>query len=87
MTSNNKSFLQDSFLNTARVNHIPVTLFLVNGFQQRGVIESYDDFTVLVVNEGIQHLIYKSAISTIVPQRTVNYHPNREEGNSSEENE
>ena len=67
MTSNNKSFLPDSFLNTARVNHIPVTLFLVNG--------------------GIQHLIYKSAISTIVPQRTVNYHPNREEGNGSEENE
>ena len=71
MTSNNKSFLQDSFLNTARVNHIPVTLFLVNGFQQRGVIESYDDFTVLVVNEGIQHLIYKSAISTIVPQKSI----------------
>ena len=79
--------LQEIFLTRARKQNIPVTMFLVNGFQQRGVIESYDDFTVLVVNEGIQHLIYKSAISTIVPQRTVNYHPNREEGNGSEENE
>ena len=63
--------LQEIFLTRARKQNIPVTMFLVNGFQQRGVIESYDDFTVLVVNEGIQHLIYKSAISTIAPLRPV----------------
>ena len=82
-----RTSMQDTFLNEARKSRVPVTIFMTNGFQQRGVVMSYDGYTVLVVNEGIQHLIYKAAISTIVPQRTVNYHPNREEGNGSEENE
>ena len=64
----NRSALQDQFLNELRVQRIPVTLFLVNGFQQRGVVSSFDGFTLLLLSEGKQYLIYKHAISTIVPQ-------------------
>ncbi len=59
--------LQDRFLNQARKDRIPVTLFLMNGFQLRGTIQSYDQFAVLVLSEGRQNLIYKHAISTIQP--------------------
>ena len=67
----NRSALQDQFLNELRVQRIPVTLFLVNGFQQRGVVSSFDGFTLLLLSEGKQYLIYKHAISTIVPQPKV----------------
>lgn len=59
--------LQDRFLNQARKDRIPVTLFLMNGFQLRGTIQSYDQFAVLVLSDGRQNLIYKHAISTIQP--------------------
>lgn len=74
MARDNKTNLQDTFLNEVRLHHIPVTLFLTNGFQQRGTVASYDGFTVLVLNEGKQHLIYKHAISTIVPMQPVEYY-------------
>lgn len=61
--------LQDSFLNRARAERTPVTVFLMNGFQFRGVIRAFDSFTVLVDSDGKQQLIYKHAISTIVPPR------------------
>lgn len=67
----NRSALQDQFLNALRVRRVPVTLFLVNGFQQRGVVSSFDGFTLLLLSEGKQYLIYKHAISTIVPQTKV----------------
>ena len=67
----NRSALQDQFLNALRVQRVPVTLFLVNGFQQRGVVSSFDGFTLLLLSEGKQYLIYKHAISTIVPERPV----------------
>ena len=67
----NRSTLQDQFLNALRVQRVPVTLFLVNGFQQRGVVSSFDGFTLLLLSEGKQYLIYKHAISTIVPQTKV----------------
>ena len=67
----NRSALQDQFLNALRVQRVPVTLFLVNGFQQRGVVSSFDGFTLLLLSEGKQYLIYKPAISTIVPQTKV----------------
>ena len=73
MAREKKSVLQDSFLNEARVRRTPATVFLTNGFQQRGVVTSFDEFTVLLVNEGKQYLIYKHAISTIVPLERVNY--------------
>lgn len=61
--------LQDTFLNQARKTNMAVTLFLVNGFQLRGNVTGFDSFTVVLDSEGKQQLIYKHAISTIVPQR------------------
>ncbi len=63
--------LQDVFLATARRTETPVTVFLVNGFQMRGTITGFDSFTVVLTAEGKQNLIYKHAISTISPARTV----------------
>ena len=58
--------LQDAFLNYIRREKIPVTLFLMNGFQLRGVVRSFDSFVVLIDADGRQQMIYKHAISTIV---------------------
>lgn len=66
-----KPNLQDVFLSAARRGEIPVTVFLVNGFQMRGVISGFDAFTVALTAEGKQNLIYKHAISTISPVRSV----------------
>ena len=63
--------LQDVFLAAARRNEIPVTIFLMNGFQMRGVITGFDSFTVVLTAEGKQNLIYKHAISTVSPVRAV----------------
>ena len=62
---------QDSFLAKARQSHTPVTMFLVNGFQMRGTIEGFDVFTVLLLSEGRQSLIFKHAISTIIPLQSL----------------
>ena len=59
--------LQDAFLNYIRREKIPVTLFLMNGFQLRGVVRSFDSFVVLIDADGRQQMIYKHAISTVVP--------------------
>ena len=61
--------LQDAFLQRARAERVPVTLFLMNGFQLRGVLRAYDSFTVIIDSDGKQPLIYKHAISTIAPVR------------------
>ena len=63
--------IQDSFLNQARRERIMVTVFLVNGFQLRGTIRGFDAFVVMVDSDGKQQMIYKHAISTIAPARTV----------------
>ncbi|MFF5993491.1 RNA chaperone Hfq [Lysinibacillus sp. KU-BSD001] len=63
--------LQDTFLNHLRKNNVFVTVFLLNGFQLKGLVKSYDNFTVLLEAEGKQHLIYKHAISTFVPAKPV----------------
>ncbi|MCZ2256984.1 RNA chaperone Hfq [Sporosarcina sp. G11-34] len=63
--------MQDVFLNSLRKNNIPVTVFLMNGFQLKGLIKSYDNYTVLLETEGKQQLIYKHAISTYVPAKSV----------------
>lgn len=63
--------LQDRFLNQARKDRTLLTLFLMNGFQLRGTIISFDQFAVLVMSEGRQNLIYKHAISTIQPADTI----------------
>lgn len=68
----NKANLQDIFLLRARRDAIPVTMFLMNGFQMRGVITGYDAFVVILDSDGKQQVIYKHAISTIAPIRPVN---------------
>ena len=67
----NKANLQDIFLLRARRDAIPVTMFLMNGFQMRGVITGYDAFVVILDSDGKQQIIYKHAISTIAPIRAV----------------
>lgn len=63
--------LQDTYLNQLRKNGVFVTVFLLNGFQLKGTIRSYDNFTVLLEAEGKQNLIYKHAISTFAPAKSV----------------
>ena len=63
--------LQDAFVNYIRREKIPVTLFLMNGFQLRGVVRSFDSFVVLIDADGRQQMIYKHAISTVAPARPV----------------
>ncbi|MFX3674017.1 MAG: RNA chaperone Hfq [Paenisporosarcina sp.] len=63
--------IQDTFLNQLRKNSVFVTVFLLNGFQLKGLIKSYDNFTVLMECDGKQQLIYKHAISTFVPAKPV----------------
>ena len=59
--------LQDAILKEVRRDRVPVTLFLMNGFQLRGVITGYDSFVVVLVTDGRQQMIYKHAVSTITP--------------------
>jgi host factor-I protein len=64
--------LQENFLNQARSGKLMLTVFLVNGFQLRGTITGFDNFTVVLDSEGKQQLIYKHAISTIIPIHPIN---------------
>ena len=59
--------LQEAILNEVRRQAVPVTLFLMNGFQLRGVITGFDSFVVVLVTDGRQQMIHKHAISTLVP--------------------
>ena len=63
--------LQDSFLNQVRKDKLMVTMFLMNGFQLHGIVRGFDGFTVVLDSDGKQQLIYKHAISTIVPSKPV----------------
>ena len=67
---NEKDF-QDEFLTTLKRERMPVTFFLMNGFQMRGTITGFDPFVVILDSEGRQQVIYKHAISTIAPTRPV----------------
>jgi len=64
--------LQDVFLNQVRKEHIPVTIYLTNGFQLKGLVKGFDNFTVVLDSDGKQQLVYKHAISTISPMKIVN---------------
>lgn len=65
--------LQDPFLNILRKERIPVSIYLVNGIKLQGQIESFDQFVVLLKN-SVSQMIYKHAISTVVPSRNVKLH-------------
>ena len=59
--------LQEAILRECRKEKVPVTLFLMNGFQLRGIVTGYDSFVVVLVSDGKQQMIYKHAISTLAP--------------------
>ena len=65
--------LQDIFLNKVRKENISITIFLVNGYQLKGHVKGFDNYTIVLDSEGKQHLIYKHAISTITPNVSVNF--------------
>ena len=71
----NKANLQDLFLQRARRDRVPVTMFLMNGFQMRGIITGFDPFVVVLESEGRQQVIYKHAISSSAPLHTVSLVP------------
>ena len=63
--------LQEAILKECRKDKVPVTLFLMNGFQLRGIVTGYDNFVVVLVSDGKQQMIYKHAISTVSPTRPI----------------
>ena len=65
--------LQDVFLNQVRKDKTYITIFLVSGFQIRGLVTGFDNYTVVLDCEGKQELVYKHAISTIIPSHPVNF--------------
>ena len=65
--------LQDVFLNQARKEKVPVTMYLTNGFQFKGIVRGFDSFTVILDCDGRQNLVYKHAISTIAPERPIEW--------------
>jgi len=81
VVNKNNINLQDVFLNQVRKEHIPVTIYLTNGFQLKGTVKGFDNFTVVLDSEGRQQLIYKHAISTISPMKIVSliFNDNRAE--------
>ena len=79
--------LQEPYLNALRREHVPVSIFLVNGIKLQGQIESFDQFVVLLKN-NVSQMVYKHAISTIVPARNVHIdHPHQEETETETETE
>ena len=79
MSANKIQLLQDPFLNAFRKEHIPVSIYLVNGIKLQGNVESFDQYVVLLRNTVTQ-MVYKHAISTIVPARAIDFRI--EEGDS-----
>lgn len=70
--------LQDAFLNQVRKQKIPLTIFLVNGVKLNGIVSWFDNFCVLLKRDGIAQLVYKHAISTIMPAGPVNLGPDND---------
>lgn len=75
--------LQDPFLNALRKEHVPVSIYLVNGIKLQGKIDSFDQYVIMLKNT-VSQMVYKHAISTIVPARQVRI-PHMAEGGEDEE--
>ena len=86
MAIQSKKNLQDGLLNALRKTRAPVTIFLMNGVQMRGIVTAFDSFVVLLVSDERQQIIYKHAISTIIPIRPIDLAPGwtEEEGGAKE---
>ncbi|EQK43276.1 MULTISPECIES: RNA chaperone Hfq [Paraclostridium] len=79
--------LQDLFLNNARKERIPVTIFLMNGVQVKGHVKGFDSYIVLLEGENKQqNLIYKHAVSTIIPGKQINFNNNNNQGYNNNNN-
>ena len=65
--------LQDAFLNKVRKDRMIITVFLISGYQIRGLVKGFDNYTVVIDSDGTQQMIYKHAISTLIPARTINF--------------
>lgn len=74
-----KHSLQDTFLNHVRKNKVPVTIFLVNGVKLQGVITWFDNFCMLLRRDGQSQLVYKHAISTVMPSQPINLYDGDEQ--------
>ncbi len=73
--------LQDVFLNQVRKENTMITIFLVNGFQLKGTVKGFDNYTIVLDSDGRQQLIYKHAVSTISPNSPVNFNLNMRKTN------
>ena len=74
---------QDIILNMVRKEAIPVTVFLTSGFQIRGMVKGFDNYVVIIESEGKQQMVYKHALSTIVPGKHLNLNPALQEEEES----
>lgn len=71
--------LQDAFLNVVRQQGQVITVILMNGYQMRGIIRGFDSFIVILESDGRQQMVYKHAISTMIPGQRVEFYTRREE--------
>ncbi|MBP1533371.1 MAG: RNA chaperone Hfq [Ruminococcus sp.] len=78
--------LQDVFLNQARKEQVMVKLILMNGYQFKGVVKGFDSYVVILDCEGKQNVVYKHAISTVVPDRSINIMDAANNNNNHAEN-
>ncbi len=79
MTTDKKQNIQDVFLNVVRKNKVPLTMFLVNGIKLQGVVSAFDNFSVMLRRENQIQLVYKHAISTVMPNGPVKMYDGEEE--------
>ncbi len=77
--------LQDVFLNQVRKAKLLVTVYLTNGFQFKGIVKGFDSYVVILDCEGRQNLVYKHAISTVIPAKAISILENIPEGDGAEE--
>ncbi len=75
--ANKAQFLQDPFLNELRKEQVPVSIYLINGIKLQGTVDSFDQF-VIVLKSSVNQMVYKHAISTVVPSRNVEISMNSE---------
>lgn len=81
MSAEKSQNVQDVFLNYIRKNKTPVTIFLVNGVKLQGIVTWFDNFSVLLRRDGHTQLVYKHAISTVMPSNPISlFEPNKESG-------
>ena len=82
MASERAQNLQDTFLNHVRKSKTPLTIFLVNGVKLTGVVTSFDNFCVLLRRDGHSQLVYKHAISTVMPSQPITLYEAEDNNNS-----